>query len=239
MRAIEPVPDATCAVDVWRVPLQGTHDLTLLSAPERARHQRYVNPVAAQGFAAARSALRRLLAARLGVDAGSLRIEAGPQGKPFLPDHPATRFNVTHAGGLALIALCDACEVGIDLEWPASFATEGPLASIACNAAERRWLDAHPRDAARALGRLWTRKEALLKALGTGLVHEPARVDLSTQIEVSRGETTLDAADGASRLAWADLAPLGDAFGAVAAVVPLSGTTIAVHWRDDRAFCHS
>ena len=228
-------PGHACHVDVWRIALATTSRddaaaLALLSAPERARHERYLDAAAAREFAAARAALRRLLGLRLGVAPALLRIERGPHGKPFLPEHAGTRFNAAHAGGFAAIAVSGDAEVGIDLELAAAFDARRPLREVVCNDAERRWLAAHPEQADRALGRLWTRKEALLKALGTGLAIEPAGVDLSAQIRASGGTIAIAAPGGmvAATLAWTDVALGDDVLCSAAAVVAHAGATLVV-----------
>jgi 4'-phosphopantetheinyl transferase len=237
VRAAASRPEVALHVDVWRVPLDARsfHGNALLSAHERERRDRYLSAEAASQFAAARHALRRLLGLRLDVDGARLRIDAGTHGKPFLPDHPQVRFSVTHAGALALIAFSDEAEIGIDLEYASSFAAASHLWPLACNASERRWLEQHPDQSERAFARLWTRKEALLKALGTGLASEPAGIDLSAQIEAKSGAVVvpLPGREQAPTLIWADLAPSDDALCAVAVVAASAQASIEVSWHDE------
>ena len=212
-----------CAVDVWRLPLDGRAavDHGLLSDDERRRLAAFRSMAAAHRFGATRTALRRLLAARLSVDARSLDIATGPIGKPFLPAHPALRFNVSHAGALALVALCEQADVGIDLEPAASFADASRLWPTVCSDAEQRWLAAHPERAVQAFGRLWTRKEAVLKALGSGLAAGARAVDFSTHMAATSGTT--------SGVAWQDLTVADAGFAALAAV---GAGPLQVRWHD-------
>ena len=109
---------------IWRVPLDVSADSvvrssTLLSPEERARADRFVFARDRQHFTAARAALRLLLGRYLQAPPESLRIETGPQSKPFLVEnsHPSElRFNLSHSHGLALFAFALHRELGIDVE---------------------------------------------------------------------------------------------------------------------------
>ncbi|MFS2056026.1 4'-phosphopantetheinyl transferase family protein, partial [Variovorax sp. CT11-76] len=85
------------------------------------------------------SALRGLLAERMGRDPLGLRFEAGPQGKPFVRGAP--RFNVAHSGTQALIALADPAlglEVGVDIEHRSEDIDIEALGELVFTPAERR-----------------------------------------------------------------------------------------------------
>lgn len=93
----------------------------------------------------------------------------GPQGKPFLPEHPEFHFNLSHAGHFAAIAYGDT-PVGIDVEM---FRTDRDLSGIA-----RRHFTpeetAFCRDTSGQVNpprffQVWTGKESYVKYLGAGL----------------------------------------------------------------------
>lgn len=65
---------------------------------------------------ATRAALRRLLAAHLRQAPHALRFVSNRHGKPRLPDEAGIDFNVSHAGGFALIALSNNGALGVDIE---------------------------------------------------------------------------------------------------------------------------
>lgn len=149
--------------------------LAALAPQERSRAERFHFERDRRRYLAARAALRGLLAAHLGTTAGELRFTEGPQGKPRLVDPPDCRFNLSHSGDLALIAIGGDAELGVDLEELAPMPDAVALARLHYTAAEREALECLPpegRDA--GFLRLWTRKEACLKALGTGLSLAPS-----------------------------------------------------------------
>ena len=129
---------------------------------------------------ACRAALRRILGGALECAPETLVIETGEHGKPFVAEtHPKLQFNLSHCHDLALIALCSEGPVGVDIE-PADrgrslLGCEGSF----CHPDEIEGLPADEDERAAALLDLWTRKEALLKALGTGMSLAPETVSLA------------------------------------------------------------
>ena len=123
-----------------------------------------------------RVALRLLLGRRLGVAPAAVRLVTGAWGKPSLdPTHGRRlRFNLSHSGDRLLVALGEGRDVGIDIEAGSDGLDIDAIAGLAMAEHERRTLLRLALPARRAAFlRLWTRKEALLKATGEGLMREP------------------------------------------------------------------
>ncbi len=102
----------------------------------------------------------------------------GEHGKPYAPDLDGIEFNLSHSGRHALIAIARDQPVGVDLEMQGRQRSVVDIAQRYFAAAESRALRALPpelRDA--AFLRLWTGKEAVLKALGEGLSFGLDRVE--------------------------------------------------------------
>lgn len=148
----------------------------LLSPEERVRAARLQGSDSRARFVAARTLLRRLLAPLLELEATSIPLVLSPTGKPALGAARAVQFSLAHAGEYVAVALAYGRAVGIDLEAPRALPDPAALA--------RRFL--HPAEAAiiaaaaeseRALQfqRCWTRKEAVVKAWGTGMAEELKR----------------------------------------------------------------
>jgi 4'-phosphopantetheinyl transferase len=155
----------------------------ILSEEERDRVRRYRYETDARRYLLSRHMLRTLLAAYLGREPGSIVFEPGLNGKPRLRDESpdGLRFNMSHSGDMAVLAVIRGREVGVDIEalhYPApdtgafrAFFSPCELSSIeACAGGER----------ATTFYRTWTRKEALLKATGEGLGGMDADLDLSS-----------------------------------------------------------
>jgi 4'-phosphopantetheinyl transferase len=166
---------------VWRLRIGGTAELSLLDPAERERAFRFHFERDRARFAATRTALRRLLSRYLGVAPASLDFEVGPHGKPSVADARGMRlrFNVSHSGELALIALALDREVGVDVEWHRPGLSVEALAPTVCSERELPELRRlEPASQRRAFFGLWVGKEAVLKASGRGLTLSPRSVEL-------------------------------------------------------------
>lgn len=145
---------------------------------ELARRFRFEKDAAR--WRACRSALRMILGEILEGPPEELVLETGEYGKPALAKpHQGLHFNLSHCDDLALIALSMEGEIGVDIE-PADRGTSllGCEASF-CHPEEIAGLPLEEDRRALALMDLWTRKEALLKALGTGMSLAPETVSLA------------------------------------------------------------
>jgi 4'-phosphopantetheinyl transferase len=120
-----------------------------------------------------RAALKIALGRYLDREPRSLRISAGPNGKPILEPtggRPAPCFNLAHSGDLCLIAICDRGEVGVDVEEIRERPHRDRLVEARFAPSEAdEILRRTGEERMRAFYRCWTRKEAYLKALGIGL----------------------------------------------------------------------
>lgn len=197
--------------------------LALLSSDERERAGRFVFEHDRRRWAAARRALRRVLALRTGSDAASLRFGAGEFGKPRLLDHPDCAFSHSHSGSWVLIGVARAdasgVEIGVDIEVDQPVAGIDDLLAQCFTPDEGRGLRAvEGAEHSRRLLAGWTRKEACLKALGVGLRIEPASFAAGT-VEDSAGKTVaIDTPSGMRTVAVVSLALPGALVGALASV---------------------
>lgn len=149
-------------------------ELTVNLCPtEKARAARLKVQKARAQFIITRAVLRQLLANYLGIAPRALALTAGPRGKPALsPDWQQKRieFNVSHAADYALLALGLDHRLGVDIESVERRVDYRALANRFFSAAEQAAFKKLPAGAAcAAFYRVWSRKEAFLKATGQGL----------------------------------------------------------------------
>ncbi len=162
----------TAPVDVWRVwvptePAAKWRDC--LFPAERARADRFVFEADRARFTVTRGILRTLLRPYLAGSADPPELLLNPWGKPALPAGEP-RFNVTHSGDLALIAIARGADVGIDVEHHAIHRPLDDLARIVFTPKECATLARlQGDDRNRFFFRTWTCKEAVVKAIGGGL----------------------------------------------------------------------
>lgn len=190
-----------------------------LSDAERERAERFRHEPSRDEFIVARALLRLLLAECLGTEPREVRFSQTARGKPRLAsDPPPVCFNVSHSHGIALFALTGRCEVGVDLERVRPFSDEMGLAErffAPREAAALRALDARRRT--ETFFRLWTRKEAYLKAHGLGLSYGLERVEVSHAPEDPAHIVHIDGdREAAARWSLRALAPAPGYVGALA-----------------------
>ncbi|MGW5348798.1 4'-phosphopantetheinyl transferase family protein, partial [Streptomyces sp. NPDC004050] len=171
--------------DLWLLRLSDTPDSfadpATLDPAERGRAAALARPADRIRFTAAHVALRAVLGSYLGVPPADVRYVreecpccGGPHGRPALDGFPADlHFSLSHRSDLVLIGVARA-PIGVDVELVCDAAESDELALMLHpdEQQEARRLDPVPRP--RAIARLWTRKEAYLKGLGTGLGRDPA-----------------------------------------------------------------
>ncbi|WP_083339106.1 4'-phosphopantetheinyl transferase family protein [Chromobacterium sphagni] len=158
-------------IDVIAIPLDGPPCADALSPKERERAGRFVRPQDGIRYAAAHNALRHLLAAALSLEPGSLEFDAHSGGKPWLPAYPGLAFNLSHSGDIGLVAIGRGLRLGVDVEQRQRNGRELDWRGIAESYFTVRELQAigDDDDATLRFLRMWTAKEAVLKAIGSGL----------------------------------------------------------------------
>jgi 4'-phosphopantetheinyl transferase len=141
----------------------------VLDRDERARADQFVFDRDRRRFIAAHSALRVSLGEQLGRSPQSLRFVTARHGKPQVRDVTRdVRFNLSHSGERALLAITVGREVGLDIEEhrPADFLL---VAQHTFSRQEYAALEDLPlSERSDAFYRCWTRKESFVKARGDG-----------------------------------------------------------------------
>lgn len=144
----------------------------LLSDAEERRAARFARATDRNAFVVGRGALRTLVAGYTGKRAETIEFDAGPNGKPRVPPDGRLdlRFNLSHSGEIVVLGFAVGDEVGVDVEQLRGFAARDELVCRFFTPRERDSYFAEAEDDRDAcFFRLWTRKEAIVKAMGTGL----------------------------------------------------------------------
>jgi 4'-phosphopantetheinyl transferase len=165
-------------VHVWRISLaQRASTLkrcrSLLSPAELAKVERFHFHRDRDRFTIAHGALRDLLSRYLATTAEQLCFTNYGNGKPelALKSNPMNlRFNLSHSGELALLAVTKSLLLGVDIEFVRNDFHPIEVANAFFSKKEVEALHILPvRQRAQAFFNCWTRKEAYLKARGDGL----------------------------------------------------------------------
>jgi 4'-phosphopantetheinyl transferase len=156
----------------------------LLSTSEKARCDRFKFEKDRKHFAASHGFMRSTLARYLHGDAHSLRFAKGQYGKPFVADEGRTtqlKFNLSHSGRLAMLAVCLTDDIGVDIECVDRNVNWQGIINRYFSQYEKDGISALPAEQRRqGFIQQWSRKESYMKVLGYGLSLSPLDFSLST-----------------------------------------------------------
>jgi 4'-phosphopantetheinyl transferase len=151
---------------VWIFPVDGAEDYTdLLDDGERARARAFQTDEDRRRYTAAHGTLRVLAARELGTAPEALTWIAGQHGKPEIA---GLHTSLSHSAGLAAVAISTGRPVGVDIQRLVPSLDVTALADRFYPPDEASYVQAGP-DPADRFGRLWARKEAVVKAAGSRL----------------------------------------------------------------------
>jgi 4'-phosphopantetheinyl transferase len=174
-------PGAVALVDdevhIWRLTLDPPGETLARFEPtlnddELRRADRFRTETLRRRFVAGRGSLRVVLSAYLNCPAGEIRFAYGNHGKPRLMEEDAgsLRFNLAHTHELAVCAVTLGREIGVDVEQIRPLENAEKIIHRFFSAREQaEFLDFADSERLAAFYRGWSRKEAFLKATGTGL----------------------------------------------------------------------
>ena len=154
----------------------------LLSRVEQDRALRFKFETDQRRYITSHAAVRSILSNYVNGPARALQFAEGPYGKPKLaPSHATERieFNLSHSHELALIAVAQGREIGVDVEWIREAFAFDEVAQRFFTTREVAALHALPFHLQLdAFYKCWTSKEAFLKAKGTGLTGQLDEVEI-------------------------------------------------------------
>jgi 4'-phosphopantetheinyl transferase len=192
---IWPSPPAVAPLDwesvhVWAMSLEVPGDYLnrlakMLAAAERRRAESFHFDRDRNRFVVGRGLVRTVLGRYLRARPEAIWLEYGQNGKPLLAGRFARsglQFNLAHCEDLALLAVARGRVVGVDLERIRAMKGAQEMAALFCSPRENAEFESLPpgeRDA--AFLRIWTRKEAWLKATGNGIGQSLEEVEVSFQ----------------------------------------------------------
>ena len=158
--------------------LEGT-----LNVDERERVGRFWFEEERTRFVAGRGLLRAILGLYLGIKPSEVHFNYGPYGKPSLVGEfglGKIEFNLAHSNGYAIYAFALNRKVGVDLEQVAPTVEAEQFANRFFSDQEKGVIHTlEGKEKLEAFFKIWTAKEAYLKASGEGLAYPLDKVDVS------------------------------------------------------------
>ena len=167
----------------------------ILSSVEQDRASKFKFETDRRRYITAHATLRSILSIYVNSPARELQFASGPYGKPKLAAIHAKKkfeFNMSHSHQMALIAVTQGREIGVDVEWVREDFAFDEVAQRFFTTREVAALRALPLHLQReAFYKCWTSKEAFLKAKGTGLSRQLDEVEIMLTDHVVRVKGTI------------------------------------------------
>ncbi|MFZ1517962.1 MAG: 4'-phosphopantetheinyl transferase superfamily protein [Ignavibacteriaceae bacterium] len=153
-----------------------------LSSSELDRSEKFKFENDKYRYITSRSVLRNIIGKLLSLDPKLIKFLTNEFGKPFLDpaEYSNLKFNLSHSGDQIVYAFCLNTDVGIDIEYINYSINHIELANSFFTANEINFLlnSAHEKNNIEKFFSIWTRKEALLKSIGTGLMPDIKTIDV-------------------------------------------------------------
>lgn len=162
-------------IHVWRINFNAQlkaqrffHDL--LNPDEKDRVSKFRFAKDKRKFNISRGVLRILVGEYLEMDPQKVTFRYEKYGKPQLQHETRMKFNVSHSGDMAIIGFVKDYDIGVDIE---HVKNDFNVLDLAENFFSRHEIEMlrtiPPKEQPLAFYRCWTRKEAFIKAEGSGL----------------------------------------------------------------------
>jgi len=182
-------PPAAHEVHVWQWDLEACDDdigryWNTLSTQESERAGKFRFDLHRRRFVAGRGELRRLLGAYLGISPSEVAIGYGPDGKPDCTSQPhdwMLCFNLSHSEDTAALAISNGFEIGIDVERIRAIEENLPL-EVFSQQERAQYAAVAKAEQQTVFFESWARKEACLKALGTGFILPPTHFEFDLHV---------------------------------------------------------
>jgi 4'-phosphopantetheinyl transferase len=163
-------------IHIWRSNINISKSLAnemlpILSSDEKERANSFKFDEHRLKFIAARSTLRKILSCYLEIDPASIKFIENEYGKPKIDKNTkGIFFNISHAHNLAAYAISKEANIGIDIEFINAKVDFNGISTRFFSDKESLYIQSLPvAEKATAFYKIWTAKEAFIKAIGQGL----------------------------------------------------------------------
>lgn len=220
----------------WSRVLSGAGGSQELDASELARLERLRRPTDRDRFVTAHVLLRRVVAGQLNLEPAAVelvndcpRCGEGDHGQPRVPGRSGLFVSLTHADDWAGVSITRSGPVGLDIELIDALTplASGDARAVLSEAEQKWWVGLPVGQRAPVLAAVWTRKESLLKAAGTGFQTDPQALTLSAPGVPVR---VVEWSGSAPPAIWLGDARPDDAYAGSVAVLTDDAVTLTEHF---------
>lgn len=151
-----------------------------LSIQEKTQAKKFVNTYLRERYIISHGVLRYLLAFYTKNNFQTIEYAKNQFGKPFLKNNSSKiHFNMSHSKDYAAYILALDCQVGIDIEWKGRNIDVQELSCLVLTENETAiFNELNSEEKLNTFYDIWTKKEAILKALGQGLFYPMNQLEI-------------------------------------------------------------
>jgi 4'-phosphopantetheinyl transferase len=176
-------------IHIWILEIEKIKDSffdisSILSPSEIEKAKKFRTFVQQRLFSLSHGYLRLILSAYLFCPPQKIKFKHGPYGKPYLKgffgnSHKSVHFNMSHSHNAVFYGVTLCSEIGVDLEYVQQGLDWQEIASLVLTQREKKEILLLPtqNSQVKEFYKVWTCKEAFLKAFGTGLNISPSSIE--------------------------------------------------------------
>ena len=186
-----------------------------LSNQEKTQAEKFINKPLRDRYVMSHGLLRYLLSFYIGSEPHEIQYSVNPFGKPFLKKNSSNvQFNMSHSKDYAAYIIALDCQVGIDIEWKDKTINFEEISDLVLSPGETNsFHKLTPEEKFQAFYDIWTKKEAIVKAVGEGLSYPIKTIEIMNSTNNIKGCYTT--ANG-NTFHYSELHNLDDYAGAIA-----------------------
>lgn len=160
-----------------------------LSDQEKTQAEKFINKHLRDKYVMSHGLLRYLLSFYIGSKPHEIEYSVNPFGKPFLKeDSSRVQFNMSHSKDYATYIMALDCQVGIDIEWKDKSVNFEEIYDLVLSSAETNNFNTlEPEKKLHTFYDIWTKKEAIVKAVGEGLSYPIKTIEIMNSADNAKG----------------------------------------------------
>jgi 4'-phosphopantetheinyl transferase len=182
-------------IHIWSTTIDERYGMLLaqsfLSVNEKKNAARFAYDIDTYLFSIRHNLLRLILGNYLNCDPAKIKFNSNHYQKPHIA-HPNTfiQFNISVSSNRFVAAFCQQHTIGVDIELIRQIDEMPQLINDYFTKEEREWVTSHPEKMrTSAFFQIWSRKEALVKAIGKGLNIELNKIDILAEETIVNGDS--------------------------------------------------
>ena len=160
-----------------------------LSNQEKMQAEKFINKPLRDRYVMSHGLLRYLLSFYIGSEPHEIQYSVNPFGKPFLKESSSrVQFNMSHSKDYAAYIIALDCQVGIDIEWKDKSINFEEISDFVLSPGETNsFHKLTPEEKFQTFYDIWTKKEAIVKAVGEGLSYPIKTIEIMNSTNNVKG----------------------------------------------------